>query len=92
MCPTPPFHLVTRLPEKENILQAGVGVYWGPDHPNNVSRPVSGGRHTNNVAEIQVLFTSVFWIWNDDFSNDRSFFSGHTCKNQKVNGSSKFDL
>lgn len=32
--------------------QAGYGVYWGPDHPLNVSAPVSG-RATNNAGEIQ---------------------------------------
>ncbi len=43
-------------------VQAGLGVYWGPDHPDNVSRPVHGSRHTNNVAEIQVRFSNVgFW-------------------------------
>ncbi|PZC87230.1 hypothetical protein B5X24_HaOG201466 [Helicoverpa armigera] len=33
--------------------RAGYGVYWGPDHPLNVSSPVSGGRATNNTGEIQ---------------------------------------
>ncbi|XP_071518691.1 ribonuclease H1 isoform X2 [Panulirus ornatus] len=32
--------------------RAGVGVYFGPDHPLNVSEPVKG-RATNNTAEIQ---------------------------------------
>ncbi|XP_050715109.1 ribonuclease H1-like isoform X2 [Eriocheir sinensis] len=32
--------------------KAGVGVYFGPDHPLNVSEPVKG-RATNNMAEIQ---------------------------------------
>ena len=34
---------------------AGVGVYWGPGHANNVSRPVSGPVHTNNVGELQAI-------------------------------------
>ncbi|XP_013193139.2 ribonuclease H1 [Amyelois transitella] len=32
--------------------RAGIGVYWGPGHPLNVSEPVSG-RATNNSGEIQ---------------------------------------
>jgi ribonuclease HI len=35
--------------------RAGVGVYFGPDDPRNVSRPVTGTVHTNNVAELQAL-------------------------------------
>ncbi len=36
-------------------MQAGIGVYWGhPDHPWNLSQPIIGRRHTNQVAEIQV--------------------------------------
>ncbi|KAJ8734946.1 hypothetical protein PYW08_014196 [Mythimna loreyi] len=33
--------------------QAGFGVFWGDDHPLNVSAPVNGGRATNNSGEIQ---------------------------------------
>ncbi len=33
--------------------QAGVGVWWGEGNHLNLSRPVAGGRHTNNTAEIQ---------------------------------------
>lgn len=32
--------------------RAGIGVYWGDDHPLNVAEPVYG-RQTNNTAEIQ---------------------------------------
>ena len=36
-----------------------MGVYWGPGHHWNVSRPVYGSRHTNNVAEIQVQYMKL---------------------------------
>lgn len=32
--------------------RAGIGVYWGPDHPLNVAEPLQG-RQTNQRAEIQ---------------------------------------
>lgn len=32
--------------------RAGIGVYWGPDHPLNVAEPLDG-RQTNQRAEIQ---------------------------------------
>lgn len=35
-----------------NGAKAGIGVYFGPNHPLNVSEPVKG-RATNNTAEIQ---------------------------------------
>ncbi|XP_053634770.2 ribonuclease H1 [Cherax quadricarinatus] len=35
-----------------NGARAGIGVYFGPDHPLNVSEPVKG-KATNNTAEIQ---------------------------------------
>jgi len=34
---------------------AGVGVYWGPDHVSNVSRPVRGQYTSNNVAELEAI-------------------------------------
>jgi ribonuclease HI len=34
---------------------AGVGVFWGAGHKDNVSRPVSGNVHTNNVGELQAI-------------------------------------
>lgn len=33
--------------------QAGCGVFWGDNHPLNVSAPVKGSRPTNNSGEIQ---------------------------------------
>lgn len=38
--------------------QAGIGVYWGPDHPLNVSERLKG-RQTNNRAEIQAVVKAV---------------------------------
>ena len=37
--------------------KAGIGVWFGDDHPLNVSRPVDG-RATNNMAEIQAVTTA----------------------------------
>lgn len=37
---------------------AGVGVYWGPDHPSNVSERLPG-RATNNRAEIHAARIAV---------------------------------
>lgn len=34
---------------------AGVGVFWGYGHKDNVCRPVSGSVHTNNVGELQAI-------------------------------------
>jgi len=39
--------------------RAGVGNYWGEGNPYNVSAPVSGGRHTNNAAEIEAATRAV---------------------------------
>ena len=39
--------------------QAGIGVYWGPEHALNVSEPVEGDRATNNVGEIQAVTRAV---------------------------------
>jgi len=39
--------------------RAGIGVYWGPDHPWNVSEPVRGEKATNNAAEIQAVIRAV---------------------------------
>lgn len=41
---------------------AGVGVYWGPGHRDNVSRPVSGPVHTNNVGELQAILDALTTI------------------------------
>ncbi len=39
--------------------RAGVGVWWGDNSPSNLSRPVTGGRHTNNTAEIQAATLAI---------------------------------
>lgn len=36
----------------------GVGVYWGPDHPNNLSEKLEG-RQTNNRAEIYAALRAI---------------------------------
>lgn len=38
--------------------RAGIGVYWGDNHPLNVSEPVSG-RATNNCGEIQAATRAI---------------------------------
>ncbi|XP_052775583.1 ribonuclease H1-like [Mya arenaria] len=38
--------------------QAGIGVYWGPNHPQNVSEKLRG-RQTNNRAEIHAVVKAV---------------------------------
>jgi ribonuclease HI len=35
--------------------RASIGVFWGEADPRNVSRPVEGPLHTNNVAELQAI-------------------------------------
>jgi len=39
--------------------RAGVGVWWGPDHPLNYSRRATGEKQTNNVAEIQAGIVAI---------------------------------
>lgn len=41
-----------------NGAKAGVGVYWGPNDPNNVSARLSG-RATNNRAEIHAAIKAI---------------------------------
>lgn len=38
--------------------RGGIGVYWGPDHPNNLSEKLEG-RQTNNRAEIYAAVRAV---------------------------------
>ncbi|XP_075984686.1 ribonuclease H1-like [Anticarsia gemmatalis] len=38
--------------------RAGIGVFWGDNHPMNVSEPVSG-RATNNSGEIQAATRAI---------------------------------
>lgn len=39
--------------------RAGVGVYFGDNHPDNVSRPVHGSRQTNQRAELEAVHDAV---------------------------------
>lgn len=43
---------------KQNA-NAGIGVYFGPDHPWNVSEPLDGLKHTNNRAELRAVIRAV---------------------------------
>uniref|UniRef100_A0A6A7FPD1 ribonuclease H n=2 Tax=Hirondellea gigas TaxID=1518452 RepID=A0A6A7FPD1_9CRUS len=47
--------------------KAGVGVYFGPDNPLNLSEPVRG-RATNNTAEIQAITYALELIKRAGFS------------------------
>lgn len=39
--------------------KAGIGVYWATNSQHNTGRPVVGGRHTNNTAEIQAATIAI---------------------------------
>lgn len=42
----------------KDIAKAGFGVYWGDNHPDNISLPVSG-EPTNNRAEYEAVYTAL---------------------------------
>ena len=42
----------------QNGATAGIGVYWGPDHPDNVCDRLPG-RQTNNRAEIHAAVKAI---------------------------------
>lgn len=42
-----------------SVARAGIGVWFGRDHPLNVSAPVSGSSATNNNAEIQAAWHAI---------------------------------
>ncbi|VDM39147.1 unnamed protein product [Toxocara canis] len=39
--------------------KAGIGVFWGDDHPDNVSEPLASGPPTNNRAELSAVITAL---------------------------------
>lgn len=39
--------------------RAGIAVYFGPNDPRNISVPVEGDKHTNNVAEMQAVIAAL---------------------------------
>lgn len=41
------------------LAVAGLGVYWGPDHPRNVSRRVRGPVQTNNTGELEAVLVAA---------------------------------
>ncbi|TKR77050.1 hypothetical protein L596_018098 [Steinernema carpocapsae] len=43
--------------------RAGYGVYWGDDHPDNVSKPLEGSVATNNRAELQAVVVACSRLW-----------------------------
>ena len=53
---------------------AGIGVYWRPGHHLNLSKVVHGGRHTNQIAEIQAA-TEAIMIANDEGFRDLEIYT-----------------
>ena len=48
--------------------QAGIGVYWGKDHPDNISDKLPG-RPTNNRAEIHAAIKAINLAKNKGIKN-----------------------
>ena len=46
---------------------AGIGVYWGPGSPLNMSKVVDGEKHTNQVAEIQAATAAIILAYHEKF-------------------------
>nr|ACO10969.1 Ribonuclease H1 [Caligus rogercresseyi] len=44
---------------------AGIGAYFGPGSPKNISEPVSGDHQTNNSAEIQAISQAIQSVKNE---------------------------
>lgn len=51
--------------------RAGYGVYFGPNNPLNVARPVQGNRVTNNAAEIQAATEAAEIAYNNGYNKIR---------------------
>jgi len=62
---------------------AGVGVYWGPDDPRNVSRRVRGSPSTNNVAELEGIEDAIDAIVAD---------AALTCRRVVIVSDSKYSI
>lgn len=41
------------------IIKAGYGVFWGDNHPDNVSQPLEGDLQTNNRAEYMAVICAL---------------------------------
>ncbi|VDN54142.1 unnamed protein product [Dracunculus medinensis] len=39
--------------------KAGIGVFWGDDHPDNIAEPLKDGPPTNNRAELMAVIVAV---------------------------------
>uniref|UniRef100_A0A915AH34 Ribonuclease H n=1 Tax=Parascaris univalens TaxID=6257 RepID=A0A915AH34_PARUN len=48
--------------------KAGIGVFWGDDHPDNVSEPLMSGPPTNNRAELSAVITALRTACRKNFS------------------------
>ena len=48
---------------------AGVGVFWGNEHPLNISKVVDGEKHTNQIAEIQAATAAIRISYHKGFDN-----------------------
>uniref|UniRef100_F1LDK0 Ribonuclease H n=1 Tax=Ascaris suum TaxID=6253 RepID=F1LDK0_ASCSU len=48
--------------------KAGIGVFWGDDHPDNVSEPLISGPPTNNRAELSAVITALRTACERNFS------------------------
>uniref|UniRef100_A0A7E4V9R7 ribonuclease H n=1 Tax=Panagrellus redivivus TaxID=6233 RepID=A0A7E4V9R7_PANRE len=49
--------------------RGGIGIYWGPDHPNNVSAPLNDSRATNNRAEYTAVNEAIKQARNDGYGS-----------------------
>lgn len=49
--------------------KAGIGVWFGNQHPLNISRPIKGEKATNNVAEIQACVAAIEVALKHDVKN-----------------------
>ena len=59
----------------QHDASAGIGVYWGPGKNHlNRSQVVYGGRHTNQIAEIQAA-TEAIMIANDEGFRDLEIYT-----------------
>ena len=45
--------------QKRLLRYAGVGAFWGYDHPFNISRPLEGTEQTNNRAELAAVIATL---------------------------------
>jgi len=51
--------------------KAGIGIYFGKENPNNVSRELHGDNLTNNIAELTAIIEAILIIKSLKYSNKR---------------------